>query len=353
VTVSTASIPAKERELLAEARGGGQNAFGRIAEAHRAELHAHCYRMLGSVHDAEDAVQETFVRAWRGLGAFRGGSSLRTWLYRIATNVCLDALARRPKRVLPVDHGPATAPGEDFGPPLVESIWLEPYPDETLDIAGGEAVPHARYEQREALELAFVAALQHLPATQRAVLIMRDVLGFSAREAAELLETTVASVNSALQRARKTVEERLPERSQQETLRLQGDERMRALVDAYVDAWQRGDVAAVAALLAEDATFSMPPWPIWWRGRHAIAGFAATAAQVCPDVRTVRTSANGQLALAYYSLEAATGRYVASAIDVFTFDAGLIKDITAFVTPAMFPSFDLPAEYPVRAHAGS
>jgi RNA polymerase sigma factor (sigma-70 family) len=141
VTVSTASIPAKERELLAEARGGGQNAFGRIAEAHRAELHAHCYRMLGSVHDAEDAVQETFVRAWRGLGAFRGGSSLRTWLYRIATNVCLDALARRPKRVLPVDHGPATAPGEDFGPPLVESIWLEPYPDETLDIAGGEAVP--------------------------------------------------------------------------------------------------------------------------------------------------------------------------------------------------------------------
>jgi RNA polymerase sigma-70 factor (ECF subfamily) len=308
-----------------------ESVFAARAEQHRRELHVHCYRMLGSFDEAEDLVQETLLRAWRRRDTLERDEWFRAWLYKIATNACLDHIKAKGRRLATLES-------------FKDLPWLQPYPDRLLD---------EEIIARETIELTFLAVIQLLPPRQRAVLIMRDVLGFSAREAAELLENTVASVNSALQRARKTVEERLPERSQQETLRLQGDERMRALVDAYVDAWQRGDVAAVAALLAEDATFSMPPWPIWWRGRHAIAGFAATAAQVCPDVRTVRTSANGQLALAYYSLEAATGRYVASAIDVFTFDAGLIKDITAFVTPAMFPSFDLPAEYPVRAHAGS
>ena len=300
--------------------------------------------MLGSVQDAEDALQEALLRAWRGFPRFAGRSSLRSWLYKIATNACLDTIARRPKRVLPIDYGPPSDPQVDPGQPLVESVWLEPYPDETLGLEDGYASPDARYEQREAVELAFVAALQHLPATQRAVLILREVLGFSAREVAESLETTVASVNSALQRARKTVDDRLPEQSQQQTLRALGDDRIRELVEAYVGAWARGDVDAVRALLAEDAVFSMPPWASWWRGRETIAGFAETAAQVCAESRTVPTRANGQPAVAYYHLDAETGRYLAAALDVVTLEGALIKEITAFVSPEVFSRFGLPGE---------
>ena len=195
--------------------------------------------MLGSVHDAEDALQETFLRAWRAIGKFEGRSSLRSWLYRIATNTSLNQIEKRPKRVLPVDYGPAADPHEGPREPLVESVWIEPYADEQLGLEDGLAGPEARYEQRESVELAFIAALQHLPANQRAVLILREVLGFSAKESAETLETTTASVNSALQRARATVEDRLPDQSQQATLRSLGDERVREIVDEYVDAWQR------------------------------------------------------------------------------------------------------------------
>jgi RNA polymerase sigma-70 factor, ECF subfamily len=334
----------QEQELLSAAQGGDEDAFGRIAEEHRVELLAHCYRMLGSLQDAEDALQEAMLRAWRGLPRFAGRSSLRTWLYRIATNACLDALSRRTRRVLPVDHGPPSDAKADVGQPLVDSVWIEPFADEKLPLANGYAAPEARYEQREAVELAFVAALQHLPATQRAVLLLREVLGFSAREVAESLETTVASVNSALQRARKTVDARLPEQSQQATLRSLGDERLRELVESYVDAWANGDVDAVAALLVEDAVFSMPPWASWWRGRETIAGFAKTAHETCPDTRSVPTRANGQAALAYYNQDPETGRYLASAIDVMTFEGSLIKEITAFITPEIFPRFGLPAE---------
>jgi RNA polymerase sigma-70 factor, ECF subfamily len=336
-----------EQDLLAAARSGDQDAFRRIVEHHRADLHAHCYRMLGSLHDAEDALQEAFLRAWRALPKFRAQSSLRTWLYRIATNACLDAIARRPKRVLPIDYGPPATDGDPnsaVGEPLVESVWVEPYPDETLALGEGYAAPDARYEQREAVELAFIAALQHLPARQRAVLILREVLGFSAREVAETLETTVASVNSALQRARKTVDDRRPEQSQQATLRAVGDERIRELVQSYIDAWSRGDVAAVQALLAEDVVFSMPPWPSWWRGRETIAGFVEAAVEQCPETRSFQIRANGQAAIAHYGLDEESGRYVASAIDVITFEGARIKEITAFVNPELFPSFDLPPE---------
>jgi len=328
--------------LLDAACGGDEDAFRRIVEDHRAELHAHCYRMLGSLHDAEDALQDTFLRAWRALPGFGGRSLLRTWLYRIATNACLDAIARRPKRVLPIDYGPPSASQLEPGAPLVESVWVEPYPDKTLGVSDGYASPDARYEQREAVELAFIAALQHLPATQRAVLVLRDVLGFSAREVSESLETTLASVNSALQRARKTVADRLPEQSQQATLRSLGDERIRKLVEAYVDAWQRGDVDALRELLAEDAVFSMPPWASWWRGRETIAGFAKDAVETCPKTRTVPTHANGQPTIAYYALDGETGRYVAAALDVLTLEGGRIKEITAFVTPEVFQRFGLP-----------
>ncbi|HKP88774.1 MAG TPA: RNA polymerase subunit sigma-70, partial [Thermoleophilaceae bacterium] len=236
-----------EERLLEAARGGDETAFERLVEPHRAQLHAHCYRMLGSVHDAEDALQEALLRAWRGMPRFEGRSSLKSWLYTIGTNTALNAIEKRPKRVLPIDYGPAADPHQGPGEPIVESVWVEPYPDETLGIEDGLAAPEARYEQRESVELAFVAALQHLPPNQRAVLILREVLGFSAKEVAETLATTTASVNSALQRARAAADERLPEQSQQATLRELGDEGMRRTVQGYVDAWDRGDIEAVVA----------------------------------------------------------------------------------------------------------
>src|SRR5205807_8160837 len=213
-----------------------------------------------------DALQDALLRAWRGLKQFEGRSSLRSWLYRIATNTCLDVIGRRPKRVLPIDYGPAADPHQAPGEPLVESVWVEPYPDETLGLEDGLAAPEARYEQREGVELAFIAALQHLPATQRAVLILREVLGFSAREVAETRSTTVASVNSSLQRARKMVDERLPDQSQQATARTLGDQQLGEIVERYMDAMQRGDVETVVSMLAEDAAWSMPPLASWYRG---------------------------------------------------------------------------------------
>jgi RNA polymerase sigma-70 factor (ECF subfamily) len=337
---STGSTPS-DKELLAAASSGDEDAFRRIVDAYRAELHAHCYRMLGSLHDAEDAFQETLVRAWRGLPRFGGPGLVRPWLYRIATNVCLDALARRPERRLPIDHGRPAGPGDALGEPLAESVWLEPYPDEAMGLVDGYAAPEARYEQREAVELAFIAALQHLSATQRAVLILRDVLGFSARETAESLATTVASVNSALQRARKTVDERMPEQSQQATLRALGDERVREIVEKYIEAWERGDVAAIAAMLAQDATFAMPPYPTWWRGRDVIAAFGAE-----PVHRYLPTHANGQAANAAYRWDPNKAGYVAEALEVLTLEGTRVKQMTAFMTPEIFRRFGLPDKLP-------
>jgi RNA polymerase sigma-70 factor, ECF subfamily len=190
-----------EHQLLETASGGDEDAFARLVEPHRRALHAHCYRMLGSVQDAEDALQDTLLRAWRGLARFEGRSSLRSWLYTIATNTCVRAIEPQPTRALPIDYGPAADPHDRRGVPLVESVWVEPHPDERLGLEDGLAGPEARYEQRESVELAFIAALQHLPARQRAVLILRDVLGFSAREAAGVLDTTPTGIDSALQRA--------------------------------------------------------------------------------------------------------------------------------------------------------
>jgi RNA polymerase sigma-70 factor (ECF subfamily) len=336
-----------DRELMAAARRGDADAFRHLIEPHRRELHAHCYRMLGSLHDAEDALQDALLRAWRAISNLEERASLRAWLYRIATNVCLDAIARRPRRVVPVDYGPPAADRHDVGEPVVESVWVEPYPDQQLGLGDGYAAPEARYEQREAVELAFIAALQHLPARQRAALILREVLGFSAREVAELLETTVPSVNSALQRARKAVEERLPPQSQQATMRELGDERIRHILQKYLDAWERLDVAAIAALLAEDATHAMPPYPGWWHGRDAIIEAVSDPGPGCGGgVRLLPLRANGQLASGAYLWDASRGHYVASAITLITLEGTAVKDMTAFLAPELFPAFDLPLELP-------
>jgi RNA polymerase sigma-70 factor (ECF subfamily) len=325
--------PTHERELLEAARRGDEDAYRLLVQPYRSELHAHCYRMLGSVHDAEDALQDALLRAWRGLPRFQRRSSTRTWIYRIATNACLDVIARRPQRMLPLDHAPASDPEEGPGLPLVETVWIEPYPDAQLGLEDGHAAPDARYEQRESVELAFVAAIQHLPATQRAALIMREVLGFSAREVAESLETTVPAVNSALQRARKTVAERFPERSQQATLRALGDERLRDVVEHYMDAMQRGDVEAVVAMLAEDAAWSMPPLASWFGGIDGIRAFLRRG-PLSGDWRWrhLPTRVSGQAAVGVYSWDAPQACYLPFALDVLTLDGERIKEITAFIT---------------------
>jgi RNA polymerase sigma-70 factor, ECF subfamily len=333
--------PRRVRELtVGDSLDGG---YGEQIEPHRRALHAHCYRMLGSVHDAEDAVQETLLKAWRGLNRFEGRSSLRSWLYTIATNVCLRMIERRPSRVLPIDYGPPADPHAPLGTPLAESVWIEPYPDRQLGLGEGLAGPEARYEQREAVELAFIAALQHLPARQRAVLILRDVLGFSGEEVAGALDTTPASVYSLLQRAHASVDDRLPERSQQRTLRALGDERLSAMVDRYVAAWARTDVDAIVEMLTEGATAAMPPFPNWFSGREAfVIGLRAGALDGVNQWRLLPTSANGQVAMGAYKLDP-SGAYVPNHVAVLTLRGDRIDQLQAFHDAAALERFGLPA----------
>jgi RNA polymerase sigma-70 factor, ECF subfamily len=339
---SSSRPPAPDRRLLEAARGGDEDAFRALIELHRAELHAHCYRMLGSLHDAEDALQDALLRAWRGLHGFEGGRPLRPWLYRIATNASLDAAAKRPKKVLPIDHSPPAGPGSGPGQPILERIWVEPYPDERLGLAAGRATPEARYEQRESVELAFIVALQYLPPRQRAVLILREVLGFSAREVAGFLETSAASVNSALQRARKRVEERLPSQTQQATLRSLGDERLRTLVQSYVEAWESRNIEAMVAMLVKDATFAMPPHPQWFRGRDAVIAFLAGAGR--PRLRHLPARANGQPAIGWYLWDEERVAYLPASLEVLTLEGAQVREIDAFVFPDLFPAFGLPSK---------
>jgi RNA polymerase sigma-70 factor (ECF subfamily) len=342
-------VPARARKLIAAARGGDEDAFRQLVESYRARLHAHCYRMLGSLHDSEDALQETLLRAWRGLAGFEEGRSLRPWLYRIATNVCLDLLAKRAQRVLPPDARPSAEPSAGPGHPL-DAPWLEPYPDDVLGIPAGYASPEARYEEREAVELAFIAALHHVPANQRAALVLRDVLGFSARETAEALDTSEASANSALQRARKTISDRLPVRSQQATLRALGDRKLRRLVEAYIDAWDERNVEAIVALLAEDANFVMPPFPNWFEGREAVARFLSSAIEA-PALRHIETRANGQPAIGWYLWDEDGEQFAPAAIEVYSFGGEWLTQITAFASPELFERFGLPAKLAAR-HSG-
>jgi RNA polymerase sigma-70 factor (ECF subfamily) len=347
MAATATGVLAGERALVEGARGGDGDAFGQLVRPYRPELHAHCYRMLGSVHDADDALQDTLLRAWRGLPRFDGRRPLRPWLYKIATNVCLDVIASRPRRWLPADDGaPASPGGQEPAEPLPGPVWIEPYPDQQLGLAGGYASPEARYEQREAVELAFIAALQHLPARQRAVLILRDVLGFSAKEVAAALVTTPASVTSALQRARQTLQARLPGQSQQAAMRTLGDKQLRDLVRRFTDALEAGRVEAIVAMLAEDATFAMPPYPGWYHGRDALSKSWLMPAGPPTGLRYLPARANGQLALGAYKLDPRRGSCLPAALDVLALHGTRIAAITAFRTPAVFPRFGLPGKLP-------
>jgi RNA polymerase sigma-70 factor (ECF subfamily) len=350
----------RDDPVVAAARAGDEAAFTRLVERHRRELRVHCYRMVGSVEDAEDLVQETFLRAWRHIGAFEGRSTLRAWLYRIATNACLDALDSRKgrtRRVLPADLEPATT---GRGIPTAEMVprtdiaWLQPLPDRLWEPAADrDDEPDAVVVTRETIELAFIAALQHLPLRRRAVLILRDVLGWPAKQTAEHLGLTEAAVTSALHRARTTLRQRLPERRRDWAPTTEPTADERAVVRRYMDAVERADLAAVADLLAADVRFAMPPWTLWMVGRPALmAALTETWDPRSPGYvgrfRMVATGANGQPAVAIYvrAPDDADPRFRAFNIGVLQIEDGRITDIVAFHDPALFPAFGLPVELP-------
>jgi RNA polymerase sigma-70 factor, ECF subfamily len=324
---------------LSRARAGDEEAFRELIDPYRGELRVHCYRILGSVQDTEDLLQETLLAAWRGLERFDGRSSLRAWLYRIATNRCLNALrdkGRRPREVQPMAKPPEPTR-------RTEPIWLEPYPDALLDtVADASPGPEARYEFKEAVGLAFVTALQHLPPLQRVVLVLRDVLGFRAAEVANILETSEAAVKGALQRARATLKTRLPT-SDRERAPLPRTPRERELVGRFADAVESGDVDGVVSLLTGDAWLTMPPQPFEYQGHAAIASFLHNRAALRGvPLRLVPTRANGQPAFGCYLPDAQATIARPYGLMVLTLEGDRISAITWFGDSRVFPHFGLP-----------
>jgi len=308
-------------------------------EDYRTELTGYCYRMLGSAFEAEDAVQETLVRAWRGAGRFEGRSTLRSWLYRIATNVSIDMLNGRKRRALPMDMGPASPPVADsIGTPAAEGSWVDPMPDGRVIPAGGDPAEVA--VARESVRLAFVAALQHLPARQRAVLILREVLRWEASEVAQLLDTSVPAVNSALQRARATLAARDLDDDPSDPV----GEAEQILLDRYVDAFQRYDIASLVALLHEDATQSMPPYPMWLRGRDDIGRWLLGPGSGCEGSVLVPLRVNGRAGFAQYRAGGSAHRPFS--LQVIDISDGRISRFTHYVEPRLFALFGLPDELP-------
>jgi RNA polymerase sigma-70 factor (TIGR02960 family) len=323
-------------ELVAAAKGGDESAFAALVEPHRRELHVHCYRMLGSFEAAEDQVQETFMRAWRGREGFEGGPLFRAWLYRIATNACLDELRRSERRV-PALHSFRDVP------------WLQPYPDRLLDdVAPREAEPDAVLVARETIELTFIAVIQTLPPRQRAVLILRDVLEWSARDTAALLEMSVSAANSALQRARQAVQELRPaERLERSAEDLTEDERR--LLQGFIDTHERGDAAAAAAMVADDIRITMPPHPFLFEGRDAMASLLERAfgPETPGDWLLVPTRANRQPTAASYLRQPGDSEYRAFKFDVLRVEGGMIAEVTTF-DASLFDAFGLPPTWPAE-----
>jgi RNA polymerase sigma-70 factor, ECF subfamily len=307
-------------------------------EQYRPELTGYCYRMLGSSFDAQDAVQETMVRAWRGFDSFEGRAALRSWLYRIATNVCLDMLQSRQRRALPMDMVSSSSGDSEAGPRLPENRWIQPIPDGRALPATDD--PAELAASRETIRIAFVAALQHLPPRQRAVLILREVLRWRAAEVAELLDTSVPSVNSALQRARATLAS--TDLTDSDPLRPEDDEQ-RELVARYVDAFERFDIESLVSLLHEDATMSMPPYELWLHGAEELRKWLHGAGAGCRGSRFVPVEANGAPAFAQWRPDEKTGELGPWAIHVLRISDGRISGIDFFVEPSLFPLFGLPA----------
>lgn len=324
---------------LTAARAGDQRAFGQLVEPYRRELQVHCYRLLGSLQDAEDLTQETFLRAWRRLDQFEGRASLRVWLYKIATHACLDALDRRPRRSLPPRLYPASDPNLPFAPPVLEPIWLEPLPDEWLSDA--TTAPEARYARHEGVTLAFMVALQTLPPRQRAVLILRDVLDWRANEVADLLDMTVAAVNSALLRARDTLKKKYHRSGGLENKQLPTTDNLRGQLERYVRAWEAADVATLVAMLKEDATFTMPPLPSWFGGRAALEIIFRT--RVFGDLlgagwRLMPSHANTQPTFIILRYDD-NGVAQPFGLQVLTLEGEQIADITTFLDPRLLARF--------------
>ncbi|GAA4227546.1 RNA polymerase sigma-70 factor (ECF subfamily) [Streptosporangium album] len=326
--VETIPGAAEQDTVIAAAQAGDESAFAVLVERYRRELHVHCYRMLGSFEEAEDLVQETFLRAWRKRESFEVGTLFRAWLYRIATNACLDAIRHSSRRVQSLSS-------------FAEVPWLQPYPDRLLDeVAPSDAEPDAVVVARETIELAFLAAVQLLPPRQRAVLILRDVLGWSAGETASLLETTVAAANSALQRARATMQERLPPRRDEWSASKPSEEE-RALVQRFIDAHERADADAAIAMLRHDARITMPPQPMCFDGVEAIAALLQAGLTDPGDWRLVPTRANRQPAAASYLRAPGDSEFRAFKLDVMRVEDGLVAEVTTFGA-TLFPAFGLP-----------
>jgi RNA polymerase sigma-70 factor (TIGR02960 family) len=327
---------------ISRARTGDEDAFRELTEPYRRELQVHCYRILGSIQDAEDVLQETLLAAWRGLDQFAERSSLRSWLYRIATNRCLNALRDSGRRPPPAARSDLPVPTR-----VTEPLWLEPYPDSLLDgvpdVAPG---PEARYEAKEAIALAFVAGLQHLPPRQRAVLVLRDVIGFPAAEVAAMLDTTEPSVNSALQRARATLEARVP--PSRERAPLPRSTRERELLARFAEAFEGGDIDGIVATLTDDALLTMPPQPLEYEGHELIAGFLANrfATHIERRVRCVWTRANGQPAFGHYIEDAHAPIFRSFGVIVLTLEGDRISQLTRFGDSAVLPLFGLPRTLP-------
>ena len=319
-----------------------QAEFGARIEHYRRELCLHCYRMMGSIHDADDMVQETFLRAWRRRETIEDASSLKAWLYKVATNICLDALKRRPKRRVPITHGAAATLAEPIPPEIVEPIWLEPYPDSALPTTDRQN-PEDLLIAREHITLAFIVALHWLPPRQRAVLLLRDVLDWPASEVAALLETTVSAVKSALHRARSVLAEHRISANANYGWKLEGAAQTQ--LAAYVAAWEAADVAAFVRLLKEDATFSMPPIPAWYRGKELIRALVLRtvfSGEAQRRWRLLPTHANGQPAFAVYRQTEASGFYRAYGIQVVTLSGATISDVITFRDAALPARFGFP-----------
>lgn len=336
---------APENLLLLRARDGDAAAFEGLVTPHRRRLHTHCYRMLGSPQDADDALQETLIAAWRGLAGFEGRSTVATWLHQIGTRVCLRLISQRSPRLTTPDVAPALNSTAELGQPVPGVAWLEPLPDEEIfgmeEGAGLGGDPAAAVQQRETVALAFVAALQHLPATQRAVLLLRDVLEYSAAEAAEMLDTSTASVNSALQRAQKTVKDKLSARSQAAEMHALGQPRLDRLLASFMSAWESRNVPELVSLLTDDVRFTMPPLPAWFDGLHAVQMFIAERMFAAPwRLRPLR--ANGQVGFACYMQAPGTGGFRLGAVNLLDLRDGRISAISGFLDPAVLGRFRLP-----------